>query len=345
MLVPNRHGSSESYRYGFNGQEKDDELKGDGNFIAYADRGYDPRIGRFISVDAFANAMPSQSPYSYALNNPIYFVDDNGNWPKPSELLPKDTSPLIKGMVDGVWEGLTGSVGFAYDYATDSKFRETINQSFTALISDPMGTLGGIVEEYAGKIERLATGNATDADVYDIGTEIGEAGIGVLLGGATLGVKAAKKILKPDISKSKLAKESTKDAKRVLDGPAEVGGRKTRTPTKNNKNIDHTKTKKNSDGTVNYTDVNGNTVKYSKNGHPDLSPYAKAEVEINNLTGNSTKDAILANKAVGLKSTPDEYTWHHASDGKTMQLVPTEINKNFPHTGGAAIVRDAQGSN
>lgn len=33
MLLPNRHGSvdSDSYRYGFQGQEKDDEVKGEGN--------------------------------------------------------------------------------------------------------------------------------------------------------------------------------------------------------------------------------------------------------------------------------------------------------------------------
>ncbi|MBC8884617.1 hypothetical protein H9X57_18250 [Flavobacterium piscinae] len=96
---------------------------------------------------------------------------------------------MIKGIVDGVWEGLTGSVGFAYDYATDSEFREQVNQSFANLIKDPMGTLEGIIESYAGKIERLATGNATDDDLYDVGSEIGEAGVGILLGGATLGVK------------------------------------------------------------------------------------------------------------------------------------------------------------
>ena len=30
QLVPNRYGSSNSYRYGFNGMEKDDEVKGEG---------------------------------------------------------------------------------------------------------------------------------------------------------------------------------------------------------------------------------------------------------------------------------------------------------------------------
>lgn len=41
-LVPNRHGSSGSYRYGFNGKEKDDEIKGEGNSIDFGSRMYDP---------------------------------------------------------------------------------------------------------------------------------------------------------------------------------------------------------------------------------------------------------------------------------------------------------------
>ena len=36
MLVPNRHESSDEYRYGFQGQEKDDEIKGgEGNSLNF----------------------------------------------------------------------------------------------------------------------------------------------------------------------------------------------------------------------------------------------------------------------------------------------------------------------
>lgn len=207
MLLPGRHGNSSDYRYGFGGQEMDNEIKGEGNHIAYAERAYDPRVGRWISVDAYAPLFASYSPYNYALNNPIYLVDEEGNWPKPSELLPDDTSPLIKGMVDGVWEGLTGTAGFAYDYAMDSDFRDQVNASFKALINDPIGTLDGIVEEYAGMLDRVVTGNATDEDIYNIGTEIGEAGVGIVLGGSTLVAKGVKKLVKPKIAKGKVAKE------------------------------------------------------------------------------------------------------------------------------------------
>ncbi|MDR5591664.1 hypothetical protein [Christiangramia sp. SM2212] len=41
MLQPGRHGNSGEYRYGFNGEEKDDEIKGQGNHYNYGFRIYD----------------------------------------------------------------------------------------------------------------------------------------------------------------------------------------------------------------------------------------------------------------------------------------------------------------
>jgi len=42
-------------------------------------RYYDARVGRFLGVDAFAHKYPSVSPFSYAANNPLFFVDRNGD--------------------------------------------------------------------------------------------------------------------------------------------------------------------------------------------------------------------------------------------------------------------------
>jgi RHS repeat-associated protein len=77
MLVPNRHGSSDSYRYGFQGQEKDDELKGEGNSYDFGERMLDPRIGRWSSTDNVDK--PWLSPYQFAANNPVNNVDPDGN--------------------------------------------------------------------------------------------------------------------------------------------------------------------------------------------------------------------------------------------------------------------------
>ena len=61
MLVPNRHGSSNSYRYGFNGKEKDDEVKGEGVQYDYGFRIYDARIARFLSMDPLLENFQSVS--------------------------------------------------------------------------------------------------------------------------------------------------------------------------------------------------------------------------------------------------------------------------------------------
>jgi RHS repeat-associated protein len=83
MLMPNRHGSSDSYRYGFNGMEKDDEVKGDGNSYTSYWRQYDPRIGRWLTIDP-KDDHPNQigiSPYAESWNNPIRFNDPDGDCP------------------------------------------------------------------------------------------------------------------------------------------------------------------------------------------------------------------------------------------------------------------------
>jgi RHS repeat-associated protein len=76
--VPNRHGSSDSYRYGFQGQEKDDEIKGEGNSLNYTFRMHDPRVGRFFAIDPLRAKYPHYSPYSFSGNKVIAFVELEG---------------------------------------------------------------------------------------------------------------------------------------------------------------------------------------------------------------------------------------------------------------------------
>ncbi len=78
MLLPNRHDNTPAYRYGFQGQEKDDEIKGEGNSINYKFRMHDPRIGRFFSIDPLISEYPHYSPYSFSGNKVIQFVELEG---------------------------------------------------------------------------------------------------------------------------------------------------------------------------------------------------------------------------------------------------------------------------
>jgi len=77
-LVPNRHGSTADYRYGFQGQEKDDEIKGEGNSLNYTFRMHDPRMGRFFAVDPLEKDFPWNSPYAFAENKVIAFTELEG---------------------------------------------------------------------------------------------------------------------------------------------------------------------------------------------------------------------------------------------------------------------------
>ena len=80
-LMPKRSFNSSGYRYGFNGQEKDDEIKGSGNSYDFGARIYDPRIAKFLSPDPITKYYPSWSPYLFAGNNPIKFIDIYGMGP------------------------------------------------------------------------------------------------------------------------------------------------------------------------------------------------------------------------------------------------------------------------
>ena len=66
------------YRYGFNGKENDNEVKGEGNQQDYGMRVYDPRIAKFLSVDPITKDYPSLTPYQFASNNPTTLIDLDG---------------------------------------------------------------------------------------------------------------------------------------------------------------------------------------------------------------------------------------------------------------------------
>ena len=76
--MPGRNFSSSSYRYGFNGQEKDNEVKGEGNQLDFKYRAYDTRLGRFFAVDPLSASYPWNSPYAFAENRPIDGIDLEG---------------------------------------------------------------------------------------------------------------------------------------------------------------------------------------------------------------------------------------------------------------------------
>jgi len=126
------------YRFGFNGQEKDDEITGiTGSHLDFDARIYDSRIGRFISADpliVYGKKYPELSPYQFASNTPIMNIDLyglQGTKPQlieqPYALFKITTCEIAYGSTAlGGRVGVSGSYSFG-GYETELKFYRNNN--------------------------------------------------------------------------------------------------------------------------------------------------------------------------------------------------------------------------
>jgi RHS repeat-associated protein len=149
-------------KYQYTGQEKD----GSGLYY-YGARFYDPKLGRFLTLD------PLGDDYCYALNNPIMFNDPSGMTATYSEA--PDGATAVYPIDNDVWPGgayctfpsgyldsfdeshpVAGGVGGSWD-TPEQRVGQAIGDWIQGPIWQPMGTAYGMLEDAAinGIIEPL----------------------------------------------------------------------------------------------------------------------------------------------------------------------------------------------
>ena len=150
-----------NYRYGYNGMEKDNELKDDGNSYTTEFRQYDPRLGRWLSLDPVI--QPHQSPFSAMDNNPIMFNDPLGlkaeGWGGK-----KNEDGSTSWTYD---EKLTKDSHEGYDYYMDDGYLFDATNRETGVISDWKLNADGTAEDLnvnsIGEVEIRSSKTSTSA--------------------------------------------------------------------------------------------------------------------------------------------------------------------------------------
>ena len=161
MVMSERSGSemSAGYRYGFGGQEQDNELYGQGNSYTAEFWQYDTRLGRRWNVDPVVVAW--ESGYAAFRNNPIWLNDPNGDCPD----CPEESEPEKRTIGEGeTLSGIAEETGTTVDQLAEWNNIEDPDEIYAGndiFTSDPNASSGSSSQSTDGSSQ-----NANDQNQW-----------------------------------------------------------------------------------------------------------------------------------------------------------------------------------